>query len=279
VKRILVTGAGGFVGGNLCRVMAESAEVIPAFHLRNVRCGIGFVADLLARFSADGLVREARPDVVIHCAGDKDVRRCDDCPTEAMELNAIATGRLAAACDGKCRFVYVSTNHLWDGNRGMYTEADAPCPVDGYGRSKRAGEELASAECRGALIVRTAAVYGRDGPVMRWARRTLEMTGELAAWALAYSSPTLADDLAMAILGLLDRGAEGVRHFAGSERMNRFEFFDRARQCLGWPGRVVPVESCGTLPRDCSLDSSRTYAELGWQPRTLDAGLLAMGGA
>lgn len=260
--RILVTGSSGFIGRNFVRCFREAG------HTALEHCGRSW-GDLTAENAAHGVLASASPALVVHCAGMKDVRECGKHPTEAMKVNATATGMLALASFKKnAKFVYVSSNHLWSEGT-LHTEKDEPAPNDWYGRSKLAGEQLAISECPPALVVRTAAVYGLGSPVLAWAEKTLREDGELVAWAGAWSSPTYVDDLAQAVLGLQARDHLGVWHFAGPDRVNRYQFFRQAQKVFGWSGKIRRRNTNGDLPADCSISSERAYRELGWKPASL----------
>jgi dTDP-4-dehydrorhamnose reductase len=276
--KVLITGAGGFVGGNLARLLAQRCEVVPA--VRGPGNSISpWQADLRFADEARELVERVRPDAVVHCAGDKNVARCNAQPVQAVQANALSTAYVATACQRiGARFVYLSSNHLWDGRgrRGGYRESDQPAPVDWYGRSKLLGEQMAAAYCPGALIVRSSMIYGPGCPVLRWAESALRGVGALEAYRDAYSTPTYVGDLARALLVWLNYGHSCVWHYGGPRRMNRVEFFTAVQRRWDWPGRVVPIRGHGDLPADCALNSGRAHKALGFTPHSLAEGLAEM---
>ncbi len=119
-------------------------------------CERTVTGDLLDAESLAGAVNEARPDVVLHCAALADHRACEQDPDLAQRLNADASGTLAgAAASVGSRFVYVSTDAVFDGVRGWYTEDEPVSPTSAYGRSKAAGEQAVVAAHPSAVIART----------------------------------------------------------------------------------------------------------------------------
>lgn len=152
---ILVTGAGGMLGGTLVKAWESCYQVVGATQSRSLRAPRSWTGDLSERQAADEVIRYATPDLVVHAAAFTDVNACEAEPGKAMKVNAEATGRLAgAAARAGCGFVYISTEGVFDGARGGYREADAPRPVNQYAASKLAGEKEAAAAHPGALILR-----------------------------------------------------------------------------------------------------------------------------
>lgn len=267
--RILVTGSSGFIGRNFVRCFRDAGHIVLEHR------GRGW-ADLTAANAAHGIMASSSPDLVVHCAGQKNVALCALSPIEAMTTNAVVTGRMARECAKRSLpFVYISSNHLW-AEGTLHTEQDEPTPNDWYGRSKLAGEQLALAEHPSSLVVRTAAVYGPGSPVLAWAEKRLRETRELDAYALAWSSPTYVDDLAKAVLLMQAEKLAGVWHFAGGERVNRYEFFKAAQKVFGWPGKIRRRNTSGCLPADCSISSDRAYVRLNWWPGTIAENLKRM---
>jgi dTDP-4-dehydrorhamnose reductase len=184
-----------------------------------------------------------------------------------------AAGRAASlAAQIGARFVFFSSDLVFDGRGGGYDENAPVAPLLPYGAMKAAAEALVRSEYEGALVVRTSLLVGESGVMMRPAYEcdTLLRGQPVDLYADEWRSPTHVDDVARAAWELARQECAGTFHVAGPDRLSRFDLgrvlcslfrFDVSllRQAARPAGR----------PRDTSLDSRRAAALLGWAPRSL----------
>ncbi len=172
-------------------------------------------------------VREARPDVVFHCAAWTDVDAAEDDEAGALRVNGDGTGNVARAAAGVgAPVVAYSTDYVFDGELVEgYVESSPTRPISAYGRTKLAGEEQALASGGAAYVVRTSWVFEEEGRNFVRLMYDLASTREVIAAADdQWGSPTYAGHLAAASLELLERGAApGVYHLGGGGGCSRFE--------------------------------------------------------
>jgi dTDP-4-dehydrorhamnose reductase len=267
--RALITGARGQLGSDLHALLAGRAEVRAAAHDELDVADDTAVADALA-----GLL----PTLVFNCAAFHNVDVCESEEDRAFEVNARAVKRLAQACATTgAKLVHFSTNYVFDGTGAdAYAEDDRPAPHSVYAISKLAGEHAALAYAPGALVVRTAGLYGRHGSeskggnfVDRMLARAREQ-GSLRMVADQRLTPTYTHDLAAAVMAAVDAGADGVLHLTNSEECSWHEF---TCAIMAEAGLDVPVEAVATetgpgqvqRPRNGVLRSVRADA-LGLAP-------------
>src|ERR1035441_10553001 len=154
IGRVLVLGAKGTLGGQFMRLYPEATgwdreevDVLDSSALRARLDGLGFV-----------------PDAVVNCVAFNDVDGAEDRPEQAFALNAEFPGRLAVWTKHKgVPLVHYSTNYVFDGARGEYSESDAAAPLSAYGRSKWRGEQLVADNGGRWYVVRTAVIFGPKG--------------------------------------------------------------------------------------------------------------------
>jgi dTDP-4-dehydrorhamnose reductase len=233
--RIAITGADGQLGCELQRVLGRH-DLIPFL----------WPAFDLLRDEAEGQVRAAKPEVIVHAAAFTDVDGAEREPGQAMAVNVEGTGRVArAAAAVGARLIVLSTDYVFDGNKhSPYLEDDEPHPLNVYGRSKLEAERQAMTVCPDALIVRTAWLYGPQGK--NFVKTIMRLAGEQPALRVVSDqrgSPTHAGDLADALLHMLTLDLRGVVHASGSGDCSWHEF---AQAIVGMMEKAIPVHPIST---------------------------------
>ena len=276
MKRLLITGGSGYLGRKLVQKAREDWSVIYTFlnNPVNIPGATGIPLDILDREQVALLFREFRPDAVIHTAYSQN----------NLDVIVEGTQNIASASQhSKARLVHISTDAVFDGERGWYREDDTPNPIHPYGKAKAKAElsvgcaapllgitqsnraKRGSATAltgSGATIVRTSLIWGLSplDPRTLYIRDCLAEGKDLALFTDEYRCPILVDELASAILELLNLDFQGIIHVAGSERMSRYEFGMKLAEKLELNSQgVTPALSQFSelvRPKDCSLDTS-----------------------
>jgi dTDP-4-dehydrorhamnose reductase len=268
--RVLVTGASGQLGGYLLRELRRRG--VDAMAWSGSRTGRLFDADLQPVDLADAgrvadAFRLARPDAVIHAAALSSMAACYQDPDRARRVNTEGTAVLAGLADrAGIRFVYVSTDLVFDGTRGGYHEEDLPAPVSVYGRSK-ADAEPAALACRRGLVARVSLMFGPTlvGRPSFFDEQIAALTEQrpVTLFADEWRTPLGYATAAKALVELLSADVTGVLHVGGPERLSRLEMGQRLAAFLGADASVIRARRRAdvplTEPRPCdvSLDSSR----------------------
>ncbi|MDE2491257.1 MAG: SDR family oxidoreductase [Elusimicrobia bacterium] len=284
LPNLLLTGATGFLGRHLDEALSPAWRVSRA---SRSAAGPGALAlDLAQPASIERAFAAARPAAVVHSGAIAGPDDCERDPERARRVNAEATRVLAGLCaKAGARLVFVSTDLVFDGARGLYAEGDAPRPLSVYGRVKREAEEAVLALTPGAFVLRVSSVYGRPlggrPCFVERVRRALAGGREFAAFVDEVRSPTDADQLAGVVGRLLDGAAPaGLYHWSGGERSTRFETARAAARAFGLDERLVRPARAGDSPaprpRDSSLDPSCLAGLLGLAPRTQAEGFAAL---
>ncbi|HMQ51724.1 MAG TPA: dTDP-4-dehydrorhamnose reductase [Anaerolineae bacterium] len=188
-------------------------------------------------------ISDCYPDLVIHAAAMTNVDGCAKDPDEAFKVNAFGTQNVAHACM-RCnaQLVYISTNEVFNGQATEpYTEDAEPQPINPYGSSKRAGEQMAARYLRtGLYVVRTAWVFGGGHMFPEKIVAAADKHGQLRVVTDEVSNPTYIFDLATAIADLVETQAFGLYHLTNEGYCSRFEY---AQEVLRLSGRGhIPVE-------------------------------------
>lgn len=233
IRRLLITGDTGLLGSAIAGAARRRFLVFGMSRTRpagpiewNHRS-----IDLFDERAIERCLDETQPQAIVHCAAATNVEECEQEPGRVRALNVGATERLACwAAQSQARFVYISTDSVFDGLRGGYAEDDLPAPLNQYASSKAEGEKATLQRCRDALILRTNFVgrnrYGKPN-VGKWMHERLAGGQPLPAFSDVRFSPLFVEDLAGFILELLVRGARGTFHVAARDSCTKYEFAQR----------------------------------------------------
>lgn len=280
--RVLVTGAGGLLGGRLAAVLAGRLEVLAGRHRAPAPLGLAEIAlELLVPASLDASIERARPAAIVHCAALADADRCEADPETARRLNVGASEILARLCQKRgIRLVAVSTDLVFPGDRSFVRETDPPGPLMTYARTKLEAEEAVLGLCPGSAVVRVALVHGRGhgpkGTASESIAWSLRAGKRVRLFADQYRTPVDPESVAHAVEQLLRASGTGRYHLGGPERLSRHQLGLRVARVLGLREDLIEAVTQAehligvARPADVSLDSGRAARELGWTPRALD---------
>ena len=268
--RILLTGASGQLGGYLLREIAKDGAPVVAWS--RSRSGPLFgvelqPVDLTATDKVAEAFRRAAPTTVIHAGAMTGVGECRRDPERAHRVNTHGTAFLADLAEqAGARFLFVSTDLVFDGEKGCYREEDKPAPLSIYGRTKLAAEAAVLAVPRG-IVLRVSLLFGPS-----IVGRSYFFDEQVAALRLGrplnlfrdeWRTPLSLATAARAVLATVRSDIVGLLHLGGPERISRLEMGRRLATYLGVDPSViaaVPRSSAPATeprPRDTSLDSSR----------------------
>jgi dTDP-4-dehydrorhamnose reductase len=283
---LLLTGATGFLGLRLAPAMAGPWRVVRA--ARTVSGPDSVVLDLEDAGSIQKAFDAVRPAAVVHAGALASPDACERDPDLARRVNAESTKILAGLCGSAgAKLILISTDLVFDGEKGRYDEDDAAHPLSVYGRTKLEAEEAALSRAPGAAAVRICAAYGRllgGRPCFTDQILAAVSRGRpIPAFTDQWRTSTAADFLPEVLLRLLDSpDLSGVFHWGGAERSTRFEAAVQLCRSFGHdetlirPSRMNDSRPPARRPRDSSLDSSRLSAALGLAPTTMAEGYAAM---
>ncbi|HEY3414459.1 MAG TPA: SDR family oxidoreductase [Armatimonadota bacterium] len=273
---LLVTGASGFLGAHIMRLCAEQGrDAVGIVHSHQMPVpGRTIELNLADNRRLMELIRELKPGAVIHAGALTSPDYCEAHREEADAVNFTATGAIAmAAFAVNAHLLFVSTDLVFDGEAGMYTEADAPSPLNHYARTKAQAEHIVRSACPDFAVVRPSFIYGRPmaehhGSYSETLYRNLREGIPTPVFTDQYRSPIEAGVLAAAILEVSDERLSGIWHVAGPERVNRAQFARLLADIAGLDPGLLRETSMDDVvlpaarPRDVSLDISKARQRL-----------------
>jgi dTDP-4-dehydrorhamnose reductase len=269
-KRALVTGAHGLLGNEIVPLFRDRYEVI-AIDLAH--CDITSPADV------DRAFKEARPDLVIHCAAYTAVDKAESERDAAFLVNGQGTRNVADACarTGALLVTY-GTDYVFDGRAGRaYREDDETNPISVYGQSKLAAEKACAESGAEYLFIRTQWLYGESGKNFIFAILDRARRGEAMRVVDDQTGcPTWALDLADATMRLVEAGARGIVHFSNGGETTWFEFARLILDEGGFGSVGLSAVSTSSLslpaprPAHSPLDKAHYTKLTGCTPRAWD---------
>jgi len=286
LARILVTGASGLLGSKVVKLAEHSFEVIPTHNTCSLFMG-SVKMDITNSAQVLQVVAQMKPDVLIHVAAETRVDRCEKNREEAWKVNAEGTKNIAVACGKiKTKLIYVSTDYVFDGEKGLYVEGDEPNPVNYYGLTKLKGEEFVRENCQDYVVARTSVLYGWHSTKTNfalWVIESLKRGESISVVDDHYNSPTLADSLAEALLEIAQQNLRGVFHTAGNERISRCEFALKIAETFNFDPKLIKPVKMNQLktwiarrPRDSSLCIDKAHSQLKKKFLNVEESLKAM---
>jgi dTDP-4-dehydrorhamnose reductase len=268
---ILVTGATGQLGAYLLREFGRQGTPFTAWGGPNSAgetCGFPVQAvDLANPDEAARAFDAAQPTVAIHAAAIARIDLCHRDPELAERVNTAGTRALVELCRRThARLVYVSTDLVFDGQRGGYQETDPPSPLSIYGKTKAAGEAPVR-EYEAGVVVRTSLMFGppiNGRPNFFQAQvRSLESGSPMTLFVDEWRTPLSFHAAARGLVAIAESDCYGLLHLGGPQRMSRYEMGQQLAAALGRdasvfrPARQADIPASEPRPRDVSLDSSR----------------------
>ena len=289
--KILITGANGFLGYYLVeQLLARKFSVIatgkgecrlPFTHAINFQW---LSMDFTDPFSIHDVFEKVKPDVVVHAGA---MSKPDECELDQMKaylVNVEGTIQLLINAEEiKSFFIFLSTDFVFDGERGMYSENDLPHPVNYYGRTKLEAEEAVKEYEYDWAIVRTVLVFGKN---RSGNKNFLEIIREKLEKRIGYNvvddqvrTPTYVEDLARGIVSIIEKKATGVFHLSGKDKMTPYQMAIRTAALLNFESSVLKKVTAGSFsqparrPLKTGFKIDKAAKELGYQPVPFEEGL------
>ena len=285
---ILITGSNGLLGQKLVKHLTKNNIPFIATSKgknRNPDCMDASYStmDICSPDDIKSVFNRFIPTHLIHTAAMTNVDECEEFPLECEKLNVEATQLLFEAAQKiGAHFQLLSTDFVFDGLKGNYSETDTPNPLSIYARSKVAAENLVlSSSYQKFSIVRTIILYGKANNLSRtnivcWAREALSKGQPMTIIDDQFRAPTWADDLAWACIRICTLNKTGLYHISGPETMSIYDLVLRIANFYGFSKDSLSKTDSLSLnqkakrPPKTGFDLQKAQAELLYKPKTLE---------
>lgn len=289
MKKLLITGASGFLGWHLCQLAKQEWEVYGTYFSHTLEVpNVNMLKVDLSNFQEiEQIFRQIQPTAVIHTAARSSPNFCQTHPNESYSINVTASCNIAGLCaDYTIPCVFTSTDLVFNGLNAPYRETDPVCPVNYYGEQKVMAESGMLERYPMTTVCRMPLMFGMATPTatsfIQPFIQTLREGKELSLFTDEFRTPVSGTTAAQGLLLALAK-AKGLIHLGGKERVSRYDFGRTLVEVLQLPAnklrscRQIDVTLAAPRPPDVSLDSSKAFA-LGYQPPSLKAELEALQG-
>jgi len=288
---ILITGANGFLGFYLVQQLLQKEFTVIA--TGKGECRLPFSAsknfiyapmDFTDPYSVDAVFNQFKPEVVIHAGAISKPDECEMNQMLAYVVNVEGTVTLLTnAEEQKSFFVFVSTDFVFDGDRGMYSEEDAPRPVNYYGRTKMDAEDAVKDYPFDWCIVRTVLVYGKNqsgrSNLLTLVKEKLEKGEEYGVVDDQVRTPTYVEDLAKGIVAIVEKKAKGIFHISGKDILTPYQMAIATAGFLGLDKSLIKKVTAASFsqparrPPKTGFIIEKARKELEYEPLSFEEGV------
>lgn len=296
IKKILITGSNGLLGQKLVSLLIQYPDIqlIATSRGKNrlpFTNGYEYQEmDITNAQQVAEVVEKVRPDVIIHTAAMTNVDQCEAEKELCWAMNVKALEYLTEACEKHIVFLcHLSTDFVFDGKSGPYSEEDKPSPISFYGWSKYAAEEVVKRSKCTWSIVRTVLVYGITNDMSRsniilWVKDSLEQQKSIKVVTDQFRTPTLAEDLAMGCWLVVDKKAEGIFHISGKDFLTPYQMAIKTAEFFQLDKSLItPVDSSNFTqpakrPARTGFVLDKAVSVLGYNPVSFEKGIEILAG-
>lgn len=288
---ILITGANGFLGYYLAEQLLEKNYSVIA--TGKGECRLPFTnnnnfrylpMDFTDPYSVHDVFEKIKPGVVVHAGA---MSRPDDCELNQMQaylVNVEGTVHLLInAAEYKSFFIFLSTDFVFDGESGMYTEEAKPAPVNYYGKTKLEAEEVVKEYESDWAIVRTVLVYGKNhsgrSNFLSIVKEKLEKGEEYSVVDDQWRTPTYVEDLAAGVVSINEKRASGIFHISGKDFLTPYQMALKTAEYFGFDRKLIKRVTAADFNQPAKRPSKTGFViekarkELGYEPASFDEGL------
>ena len=283
-KKVLVTGSNGLLGQKIIYSLIERKDIDLLASSKGLnrlitKSGYRYVdLDITKNDEVKEVFENENPDAVINCAAMTNVDYCEENQDSCWEINVKAVENLAKSCEvSKSHLLHLSTDFVFDGKSGPYTENDKPNPLHFYAKSKLKSEEIVKKIMTNWTIARTIIIYGITDNMSRsnivlWAKKEIENGNTINVVNDQLRSPTLAEDLAKGCISIIDKSAFGLYHLSGPKTYSILDLVHKVADFYNLDkSLILPVTSASlnqsaTRPLSTGFDITKAKKDLDFNP-------------
>jgi len=254
-SKILITGAEGQLGRVLQQRLGASFNLIPtaksptemAIKKRNVR-----KMDITNLSSVKSCIEIENPDTIINCAAMTDVDVCEKNHKLAHNVNVRGLQNIIKSIDRRVKIIQISTDYVFEGKDGPYSETDPTCPLSYYGRSKLEAENILIGSLRPYSIIRGSVLYGNPlnskPNFFSWVYDSLLQNRNIKVVIDQTCNPAWLPSLSDALMKMILFNSEGIYHFGSDDHLSRYSFAILIASIFGFDSDLITPVKSNSIP-------------------------------
>ncbi|MBO9203581.1 MULTISPECIES: SDR family oxidoreductase [Niastella] len=293
--KVLITGANGLLGQHLTKLLLDKNYQVVATSRGESRLPFEPAGnytyhsmDIANAFDTYAIMNREKPDVVVHAAAMTQVDDCELQPEQCERINVQGTAQILTDAETfSSHFIYISTDFVFDGEKGNYSEEEDTNPISLYGFTKLQAESMVQTSDVPFAIVRTCLVYGNllkgtRSNIVSWVKESLEQGKTIQVVSDQVRTPTYVGDLANGIALIIEQKATGIYHISGKDWLTPYDMAIKTAQKFHLDaGKIVKVDAStfkqpGRRPLKTGFIIEKARKELGYEPMSFDEGLELM---
>jgi dTDP-4-dehydrorhamnose reductase len=290
--KVLITGANGLLGQHLIKVLLDNNMQVVATGRGESRLPfepshnyVYRTMDVTNGMETFAVMNAEKPAVVVHAAAMTQVDDCELRPQLCEQINVNGTSQILTDAETfSSHFIYVSTDFVFDGEKGNYSEEDETVPISLYGFTKMQAEAMVQTSNIPFAIVRTCLVYGNmlqgtRSNIISWVKESLEQNKPIKVVTDQWRTPTYVEDLAKGILLIIQKKAAGIYHISGKDWLSPYDIAVKTADKFNLDkSKIEKVDAStfkqpGRRPLKTGFVIDKARKELGYEPMTFDEAL------
>ena len=284
--RLLITGSSGLLGSKITILAIDKGyDAYSGYNKHKAMHGTPIKLDICNKQEVNKAFEKIKPQAIVHAAALTNVDKCEEDTELARKVNLEGTRNIVESSRHHDAFlVYVSTDYVFSGEKGMYRETDKPNPINHYGLTKLEAEKIVTASTVDWCIVRPSVIYGATPAAGKinfalWVLNKLRKREPMKIITDQWVSPTLNTSLAEMILEIIEENLTGVYHIAGATPLNRYNFAALIAEKFQLDETlIIPVKSnemnwLAKRPKNTSLNVDKAYKKLKHNPINIQEAL------
>jgi dTDP-4-dehydrorhamnose reductase len=295
MENVLITGANGFLGQHLIKLLLREGYRVIAVGKGENRLPfkesgqfIYYSFDITQDLLMQDMMQKELPGIIVHAAAITQVDECQLNQEKCEEVNVRATAQLLLTAEAFCKhFIYISTDFVFDGEKGDYREEDNPNPLNWYGFTKVQAESIVETSTIPFAIVRTCLVYGNTltgtrGNIIAWVKENVANKRHIKVVSDQWRTPTYIEDLVKGILLVIQKKATGVYHISGMDKLTPYLMALQTAAYFNLDASYIAKVDASTFqqpgkrPLKTGFNISKAKNELGFEPIPFEEGLRQM---
>jgi dTDP-4-dehydrorhamnose reductase len=282
--RVLITGSSGLFGNKLAQIATKDHIVYSGYHNYIPNYGFPIQLNIINKKPVEKAIKNIKPDTIVHAASLTNVDMCETRKKLAWKINVEGTKKIVQeAKKHQCFLIYISTDYVFNGEKGNYSETDIPSPINYYGKCKLKAEEIVQI-LDNSCIARSSVIYGAKSTSGKtsfalWIINNLMQNQKIKMAVDQITSPTFNTNLAEMILEIAERRLVGIYHTSGSTAITRYDFAKKIANKFNLNEKLILPVSINDLsfvakrPKNSSLNIKKSQEKLKNKPKKINHAL------